>query len=156
MLDTVPTRRASFGATVGLPGSLDMNLGSIAVDSEGNLDVAGFNGWGVWRVAHDGAATYLGYARGSGGQTPDLVRGPSGTVYVADGSDILALGPTKLVASYNLNVTVHSEYFWLTSFTFGPRGVIYADELAGNGGFERHQQLISLRAGHAQLLWQEG
>jgi hypothetical protein len=68
--DTVPTRRASFGATVGLPGSLDMNLGSIAVDSQGNLDVAGFNGWGVWRVAHDGAATYLGYARGGAAARP--------------------------------------------------------------------------------------
>jgi hypothetical protein len=53
-------------------------------------------------------------------------------------------------------VTVHGEYFWLTSFAFGPRGVIYADELPGNGGFERHQQLISVTAGHVQLLWQEG
>ena len=64
-LDTVPTHRVSFGSTVSLPTSLDMNLGSIAIDSAGNLDVAGFNGWGLWRVAHDGAANYLGYARGA-------------------------------------------------------------------------------------------
>ena len=68
----------------------------------------------------------------------------------------MALGPAKLVAAYNLNVSVHGEYFWLTSFAFGPRGVIYADELPGNGGFERHQQLVMFAGGHAQLLWQEG
>lgn len=104
---------------------------------------------------HGGDATYLGYARGSGGQTPDLVRGPGGAVYAADGGSIMRLGRSKLVMAYDLNVTVDGEYFWLTAFAFGPRRVIYADELPGHDGFERHQQLISFTAGHAQLLWQE-
>jgi hypothetical protein len=37
-----------------------MSLGPIAVDSGENLDVAGFNGWTVWRVANEGASAYPG------------------------------------------------------------------------------------------------
>jgi len=153
-LFSVPTLRASF-KSLPLPPSLDLNLTSLAVDSQGDLDVAGFNGWALWRVAPDGTATYVGYDRGSGGSIPHLARGPGGFVYAANGSDLLRVVGTKFVQAYDFNVTVDGEYFWLKSFAFGPGNVVYADSFPGECGFEARQQLIAVKGGHVQLLWQE-
>lgn len=152
-LVTVPTRRASFGPP--LPASLDLNLTSLGVDSAGDLDVAGFNGWALWRVALTGTATYVGYDRGSGGSVPHLARGPGGSVYAENGSDVLRVAGTKFVEAYNFNITVGGEYFWLKSFAFGPGSVVYADAFPGDCGFEARQQLIAMKNGHVRLLWQE-
>jgi hypothetical protein len=152
-LKTLTARRGSFGPP--LPSTLDVNLFAIALDAHGDLDIAGFNGWGVWHVAHNGVATCLGYARASGGTLPLLVRGPDGAVYVGDGTGILRLAGTKLMEAYNLDVTVRGESFWPTSFAFGRDGVLYADEIPGGGGFEAHQQLLSFHAGRVQLLWEQ-
>ena len=150
-LETVATRQQSLGAP--LPRSLDMNLGYLAVDGGGDLDVSGFNGWGVWRVSPDGAAKYIGYARQSGGSCSELVRAPDGAVYAESGSVLLRLGKHALVPTYNLNGRIDGEYFFMTSYAFGPKGTIYADEIPGSGGFEAHEQLIALAAGHVTLLW---
>jgi hypothetical protein len=50
LLQTVRTHQVPSTGATGLPGALDMNLGSLAVDPAGNLDVASFNGWGFRRV----------------------------------------------------------------------------------------------------------
>jgi hypothetical protein len=152
-LETLATRQESFGAP--LPRSLDMGLGYLAVDGAGNLDVSGFNGWAVWRVSSDAAAHYIGYARQSGGNYSELVRAPGGTVYAESGSVLLRLGQHALVPAYNLNRLVDGEYFFMTSYAFGPKGTIYADEIPGGGAFEAHEQLIALTGGHVTLLWQQ-
>ena len=64
------THRVSFGNVPGLPTSLDEGLDTLAVAKDGSLYVSGFNGWAVWHVATNGAATYVGYDRGSGGTSP--------------------------------------------------------------------------------------
>ena len=166
-LEIVVARQDSLGAPP--PRTLESNLGPLAVDGQGNLDVSGFNGWGVWRVLPDGVAHYLGYARRSGGSDTELVRGPGGVVYAENGSTIVRLGPTHPLpvtktntlpqpgpAAFSFNhVRLRGEYFWLTSFAFGQHDALYADEIPGGGGFEAHQQLISLTDGHANLLWQQ-
>jgi len=138
-----------------MAGSFDRNLLNIAVDAQGDIDVAGFDGWEIWRVSPNGSATDLGYDRGSGGNVPDLERGPGGAVYAEDGSEIVRAAQNTLVPTYDLGVTVHDEYFWLHHFAFGRGGVIYADEIPGGEGFGRYQQLIEWEEGRVQLLWQE-
>jgi hypothetical protein len=56
-----------------LKGPLHRNLGEIAIDGYGSIDVSRFNGWSIWQVAPNGTATQVGMAseaRQSGGDTP--------------------------------------------------------------------------------------
>ncbi len=165
----VVARQESFRALKSR--TLGSGLGPIAFDVSGDLDVSGFNGWAVWRVLPDGAAHYLGYSRRSGGADTELVRGPGGAVYAENGSAIVRLGPTHPVrpitddtiplpgpVAYNLfhfGLGERDDAFFMASFAFGPRGVVYADEIPGGEGFEAHQQLVVVKAGRAKLLWQE-
>jgi hypothetical protein len=153
-LDAIRTHRISFGNVAGLPASLDENLGTLALDNAGDLYVSGFNGWAIWRVAPGGAATYVGYDRGSGGSVPDLVRGPGGAVYADNGATIARVTPTSLVPVAKL-ASVDGQYFWAMDFTFGTHGTLYADELPGSLGFEARQELISLYQGRTTVLWTE-
>jgi hypothetical protein len=135
------------------------NIEQIAVDGYGNIDVSGFNGWSIWQVAPNGDAAEVGLvseARRSGGAPSVLERSPDGAVYGEGGSTLLRVQGHELVPEYGLgNRLINGEYFWLTFFAFGAHGVIYADETPGGGGFERHQQLLSVRNGHPSVLWQE-
>jgi hypothetical protein len=153
-LDTIPTHRVSFGKVKGLPTSLNEGLDTLAVAKDGDFYVSGFNGWAIWHVAPDGAATYVGYDRGSGGTVPELVSGPGGAVYSEDGGSIVRVTPTGLSPVDKL-AEVGAQGFWPTNFTFGPHGTLYADELPGNQGFETRQELILVRAGSAKVLWTE-
>lgn len=153
-LDTIRTHRVSFGKVKGLPTSLDEGLDTLAVAKDGSLYVSGFNGWAIWHVAPNGAATYVGYDRGSGGTIPDLVSDPDGAVYAANGGAIARVTPTG-VAPVDKLVKVHGKYFWATNFAFGPHGTLYVDELPGNLGFELRQELVSLRGGRTRVLWTE-
>lgn len=127
----------------------------MAFDAAGDLFISGFNGWSVWRV-HDGVATYVTYARRSGGNYAVLREGPGGAVYVGDGSTLLRVSGTKPVTAYDLSSTeVAGEYFWLTWFAFAPDGTLYADEIPGGGGFEERQQLIAVRHNHVRLIWEQ-
>jgi hypothetical protein len=159
-------RLTSHGTLVGLPASqrslgppipskLTANLGQLAFDTSDDLFVSGFNGWSVWRV-HDGVATYVTYARRSGGDYAVLREGPGGAVYAGDGSDVLRVSGAKPVIAYDLSqVKLVGEYFWLTSFAFAPDGTLFADEVPGGGGFERQQQLISVQHDHVRLIWEQ-
>lgn len=118
------------------------------------IDVSGVNGWSIWQRSTRGVLTYVGYARGSGGNWSVLVRGPGGAAYGDTGNAIVKVENTKLVTTLEIN-KVHDEYFSLTYFAFGPRGSVYADEIPGNIGFEAHQQLVSVSGSHVRLLWQE-
>jgi hypothetical protein len=152
----IPTHRVSFGKLSGMPTSIDSGLGTIAIDEHGDIDVTGFNGWAVWRIEPNGDAYYLGYARQSGGNYAYLVNGPGHSVYADAGPTIVRLAQSKLVAAYSFaKLRLKSEYFSLTSFAFGPGGVVYGDELPGHQGFEAYQQLVAREARHTYLLWQE-
>ncbi len=130
-------------------------FGPIAVEGQGNIDVAGVNGWSIWHVANNGIARYAGYARRSGGGYAVLERGPNGSVYGMTGLGIVRVERHRLVTTLVFHNTVHGEYFAPTYFAFGPHGLIYADELPGDAGFEAHQQLVSVHNTHISLLWQE-
>jgi hypothetical protein len=137
-----------------LKGRQISGFGPIAVDGHGDIDVAGVNGWSIWRVQRDGTAHDAGYARASGGAYAVLERGPNGSVYGMSGRGVVRV-QRRLVPTLVFAQPVHGEYFWPTYFAFGPRRLIYVDELPGDGGFEAHQQLISVRHARISLLWQE-
>jgi hypothetical protein len=66
------------------------SFGQIAVDNHGNLYASSVdNGWSVYRITSDGAATYLGAARGSGGTLADVQSGPGDTAYAANGGTVV-------------------------------------------------------------------
>ena len=153
-LETISTHRISFGKVQGMPTSLNGSLDTLAVAKDGGIYVSGFNGWAIWHVAPNGAATYVGYDRGSGGTVPDLVSGPGSAVYSEDGGSIMRVTSKGLVPVDKLG-EVGVQGFWPTSFAFGPHGTLYADELPGNEGFESRQELISLREGRTKVLWTE-
>jgi hypothetical protein len=138
-----------------LKGSLNRNLGPIAVDNWGDLYVSGFNGWSIWRIRPKGSATYVGYDRQNGGNYAVLSRGDNGAVYDEDGSTINRLQDIRQLSRYTFTKLIRDEYFWLTNFVLGPRGVIYADDVWGGIGFEAHQQLVAVRDKRVRLLWQQ-
>jgi hypothetical protein len=80
-------------------------------------------------VTPDGVATELTApnARRSGGTTSILERAPDGLVYGESGPRLLELQGKRATTGYSFPRTRHS-YFWLTYFTFGPSGTVYADE----------------------------
>ena len=131
------------------------NLGQIAVDARGHLDVSGGNGWSIWRVAPDGTATVVTeYARRSGGDTSVLERAPDGLVYGESGSGFLKLRGDVSVPGFSFPDGPRS-YFWLTNFAFAPDGAVYADEAPGRGGFEQYQQIRVVHDDRSVVLWQQ-
>jgi hypothetical protein len=122
----------------------------VAMDAAGTLFIDGCGGWSICDVAPDGQVSNLGYARRSGGNFSVLERGPDGSVYGEDGPTIVRVTSGGLVSTYQF-----PGLFWLTYFAIAPNGVVYADEMPGNVGFEAHQELISDQAGRFDVLWQQ-
>jgi hypothetical protein len=142
-----------------LAGKLDRNIGPIAIDGRGDFDVAGYNGWSIWQVAPNGLAHQIGFgangqARRSGGNYSILQRAPNGAVIAENGPILLRIEGQRLAVAFAFTQRVREEFFWLTYFTYGPRGTVYADEIPGGGGFEAHQQLVAVNS-HVRLLWQQ-
>ncbi len=144
---------------------------NIAVDAQGNIDVAGGpGGWAVWQVTPNGAAHVASVdqgAHGNGGADPTLERGPGGAIYAAAGSPgIFRVEPHKVVPVASFNAPLSRRRHGLTVlplyFAFSPNGTLYADD-NGTIGYELKpryaaaflQQLVSISNGHASLLWQE-
>jgi hypothetical protein len=132
------------------------DLGQIAVDAEGNVDVSGGNGWAIWQVAPDGVATEVASpnARRSGGNTSVLERAPDGVVYGESGPTFLKLQGGRATPWYSFPQSPRSS-FWLTYFAFGPKGTAYADEIPGFGAWEPYQQLRIVRDNRSSVLWQQ-
>ncbi len=150
-LDSVPAVLPP--GQVQMPGALD-SFGSIAIDSEGNVYASSlFDGWSVFKIAPDGVATYLGYARRSGGTTAIVQRGADGDIEVDDGQDILEVEGDQLVSTLAVNVVSGIDTFVFTDFfALGPDGTLYADNL-GPPAFEPFQQIVSVEDGHGVSLW---
>ena len=80
------------------------NLGQIAVDAQGNVNVSGGNGWSIWQVAPNGVATEVtqeSEARRSGGNTSVLERAPDGLVYGESGGRFLKLQGNQAILGYS-------------------------------------------------------
>jgi hypothetical protein len=153
-LEQIVTHQDSWPAQ--LPKSLDRDLAGIGVDNEGDIIVTGFNGWAVWRVTPAGRATYLGYARGTGGSYPDLVQGPAGTIYIATDGGGPALHGSVITASFSgVHFPRSLPYFETMDIALGTHGELYADEVPGGRGFESHQTLIVVNRDVARVLWIE-
>jgi hypothetical protein len=153
---TLTTIPAVIRAGSGPPaGNLD-GFGPIAVDSHGNVDVAGVNGYDIWQLTANGVAHPVGFARRTPGTDSALERGPAGAVYGEDGQTILRVQAHRLVPVFDFNrLVIHGEWFWPADFAFGPHGVLYADETPGDAAYEAHQQLVAVRGSSVRLLWQE-
>lgn len=136
-------------------GKLHANVGAIAVDAQGNIDIAGVNGWAIWQVKVDGIAHEVGFARRSPGNFSLLERAPNGAVFGENGTNIVRIDGGRLRTAFAFTKPVRGEYFWPTNFTFGPDSVIYLDEIPGDSAYEAHQQLVSVHNNHVSLLWQE-
>jgi len=132
--------------------------GSIAVDAHGNIDVScGPGGWTIWQVAANGIAhRVVGPARGSGGSCPILRSGSGGAIYMAGVTRVTSrrLVPAS-AAIAAVSTTINGQYFPVTYVAFSPNGTLYADDIPGNIGFERHQQLRAITPNRTRLLWQE-
>jgi len=127
---------------------------SIALDANGDIDVGSdYTGWSIYKVGHNGIASYLGYARRSGGDVVVLQRGPGGVVEAESASSIVRIKGDRLVTSYLLDHVPGTGWFTLTYFAVAPNGTLYADDI-GNGGFQPYQQLASVVHKHVEVLWQ--
>jgi hypothetical protein len=127
---------------------------SIALDANGDIDVGSdYTGWSIYKVGHNGVASYLGYARRSGGDVVVLQRGPGGIVEAESASSIVRIKGDRLVTSYLFDHVPDTAWFTLTYFVVAPNGTLYADDI-GNGGFQLYQQLASVAHNHVAVLWQ--
>ena len=152
-------RAMVHGMPPGMNGQMSFDLGQVAVDHAGNVDVSGFNGWALWQVSLTGDATQLstpgnGEERQSGGDTSVLEQGPGDFIYAEDGGTIFRIEGTRLVPFKNFG-DVAGQWFTLTNFAFAPNGTLYADDLNGGGGFQLDQLLIAVQNRHTRVLWQQ-
>ena len=115
----------------------------------------GPRGWAIWQVTPNGVAHYVGFARQSGGNCAVVRPGPGRAVYEASGAGIARIESQKLVSIFLFTERLRGQYFPVTYFAFGAHGTLYADDVPGNLGFERHQQLRFVANHHTALLWQE-
>jgi hypothetical protein len=127
---------------------------SIALNANGDVDVGSdYTGWSIYKVGHDGVASYLGYARRSGGNVVVLQRGPGDVVEAGSASSIVRIEGNRLVRSYLLDHVPGTGWFTLTYFAVAPNGTLYADDI-GDGGFQPYQQIASVVNNHVAVLWQ--
>jgi hypothetical protein len=141
------------------PGSIQMSgtlnsFGSIAVDGQGNVYASSlFDGWSVFKISPSGTATYLGYARRSGGNTAVVQRGANGVIDVDDGEKVLQVRGDHLVTSFAVTrVSGVNSFFFTDFFALAPDGAFFADNL-GPPAFGRFQQIISVTTGRGTSLW---
>ena len=105
------------------------------------------------KVSPDGVATYLGYARRSGGTTAIVQRGADDVIEVDDGQNILRVEGDQLVTTLAVNaVTGINTFIFTDFFAPGPDGTLYADNL-GPPAFEPFQQIVSVADGRGVSLW---
>jgi hypothetical protein len=127
---------------------------SIALDASGDLDVGSdYTGWSIYKVGHNGVASYLGHARRSGGDVVVLQPGPGGIVEAESASSIVRIAGNRLVTSYLFDKVPGTAWFTLTYFAIASNGTLYADDV-GTGGFQLYQQLTSVAHNHVAVLWQ--
>ena len=151
--DRLATVSAIVTSGEGPKGPLN-DFGSMAFDAEGDVIVgSGFDGWSVYKITPQGQATYLGYARRSGGNTTIVQAGPNGLVEVDDGPNIVQVQSGAFMTAYNFeNAQGIKDFVFVSYFAIAPNGTLYADNL--NGAFDPYQQIVEVTNGQATSLWQ--
>jgi len=138
-------------------------LVSIAVDAHGTVFAsAAFAGWSVYRVAPDGVATNLGYARRSGGQPAILQRSPEDTIEADSGPYLEHVEANRLVRTPGVLTSTSitsvndlpgiTQFIFMDYFAFAPDGTLYADNMP-TSGFDPYQQIVSVTSGQGASLW---
>ena len=125
---------------------------SIAVAANGNVFVStASTGWSVYRITA-GRATYVGYARRSGGNPAVLQRGAGGQIVVDDGPNLLVVRGNRLVTMWSVNqVPGISNFIFMNYFAVTPGGGIDADNLGP--GFDPYQQIVQVSVGNGYSMW---
>jgi WD40 repeat protein len=125
---------------------------SIAVAANGNVFVStASTGWSVYRITA-GRATYVGYARRSGGNPAVLQRGAGGQIVADDGPNLLVVRGNRLVTMWSVNqVPGISNFIFMNYFAVTPGGGIDADNLGP--GLDRYQQIVQVSVGHGYSMW---
>lgn len=146
------TVRAVVSSGPGPHGVLS-GFGQMAVDDRGDVYVSsGSAGWSFYRVAPDGSATSLGYARRDGGSDASVTRGPHDAVYVESGSNVEEVEGGELTTVDTLDGVPGTAWFTLDYFAVAPGGTLYADDL-GQPAEQPLQKLVADHGGHFQVLW---
>ncbi len=134
---------------------------SIAVDAKGDVFAsAAFAGWSIYKIAPDGVATDLGYARRSGGQPAIVQRSPDGAIEADNGPYIERVEGNRLVTTPGVlastsganNVSGITKFLFMDYFAYAPDGTLYADNIP-TSGFDPYQQVVSVASGQGASLW---
>ena len=158
--DTLKTVRA-IATLYGGKKIAASELISIAVDAEGNVFAsAAFAGWSVYKIAPDGVATDLGYARRSGGQPAIVQRSPDGAIEADSGPYLEQVEGNRLVSTPGVLVSTSgandipgiTKFLFMDYFVYAPDGTLYADNMP-TSGFDPYQQIVSVTSGQGASLW---
>jgi len=134
---------------------------SIAVDAKGDVFAsAAFGGWSIYKIAPDGVATNLGYARRSGGQPAIVQRSPDGAIEADNGPYIEQVEGDRVVTTPGVlasisganNVPGITKFLFMDYFAYAPDGTLYADNMP-TSGFDPYQQIVSVMSGQGASLW---
>jgi hypothetical protein len=127
-------------------------FGSIAIDRRGDIYASSeTTTWSVYRISPTGRASYVGYARRSGGNLTVLQRN-AGQIEADDGPNLLVVVGNRLVQDFAVNeVPGVSNFLFLNYFAVTPGGGIIADNLGQ--GFDPYQQIVSIVVGHGSSMW---
>ena len=129
------------------------DFGQLAFGSRGNIYVSSLTrGWSLYRIGPDGIATFLGYARRSGGATAVVEAAPDNTVEADTGSTILRLSDNQSKTAFNFSHVPGTNWFTLSYFAVAPDGTTHVDDL-GISGFQSYQQLVAVAHDRVDPLW---
>ena len=132
----------------------------MAIDSFGNIYVAGSDNKAILMVDPQGIVHYLGdlYPRGPSG----LVTAPDGSVVAMDELGVVGLSPEGFKTLLRFPTTDKVSYLGITGFspngiTIAPGGTTYLDTFFGNGYADK-SALVMIPppgAGSPSVLWEQ-